>query len=564
MRPKLATLAFAACAALNLFVLPAAPVQAQVRLPALGEAESDSFSIDDERKVGEAIMREIRPDPAVVDDPVLFEYVEAIFERLHAAARRRGDISDEAEDAFGWEPFLVDDRSFNAFALPGGYIGVHLGLIAASGSRDEMASVLGHELSHITQRHIARSMVANKHQSLITMATMLLGLIASSRVKNGGGDVPAAVVMSGQAAMATGQLTFSRQMEIEADRFGENVMTDAGFAPSGMADMFGRLEEASRLNDDNSYPWLRSHPLTIERLAEARLRARQVAPPDPAKSHITEHSLMRARARALMDTSDPALRRMQGQARLAIPLTDAERLGVLYGGAMASIELRDFPTADAMFSAAQELMTQHAAIVAQQARDHFTLSSAAAPSTDASSVARNVVVTGSTLLYPIEPEVARDFALLRVEEAIARHSAPDIVVAIDALGNDRARPVMLARAQAAVGRYASHDRSAGPALQRETEELQTWVAEHPRDSTAWALLAQCAEPLGDKLRAIRAEAEAHATKGDLIGAIDRLHAGQRLTRAGRVDFVEASIIDTRLHELEAQRRALVQDERDER
>ena len=188
MRQKLASLALAACVALNLAVLPLSPAEAQVRLPALGEAESDQFSIDDERRVGEQIMREIRPDPAVVDDPVLFEYVDTIFQRLHAAARRRGDISDEAEEAFGWEPFLVNDRTFNAFALPGGYIGVHLGLIAASGSRDEMASVLGHELSHITQRHIARSMVANKHQSLVSMAAMLIGLLASTRMKNG--DVP--------------------------------------------------------------------------------------------------------------------------------------------------------------------------------------------------------------------------------------------------------------------------------------------------------------------------------------------------------------------------------------
>ena len=562
MRPKLATLALAACAALNLFLMPAAPVQAQVRLPALGEAESDSFSIDDERKVGEQIMREIRPDPAVVDDPVLYEYVDTIFERLHAAARRRGDISDEAEEAFGWEPFLVNDRTFNAFALPGGYIGVHLGLIAASGSRDEMASVLGHELSHITQRHIARSMVANKHQSLISMAAMLIGLLASTRMKNG--DVPEAVIMSGQASMATGQLTFSRQMEIEADRFGENVMTDAGFAPSGMADMFERLESESRLNDDNAYPWLRSHPLTIERLSEARLRARQVPPPDPATSHITEHSLMRARARALMDTSDPALRRMQGQARMTSPLSDAERLGNLYGGVLASIELRDFASADAMLVAAQKLMAQHAAIVAQQARDHFTASSAsepaaAPPADDGASAPERVLVTGTVPLYPLEPEVARDFALLRVDEAVAERSVPDIVAASAAISGLRGRPAMMARAQAAIARASARDPAAGLALQRETEELQTWVAEHQRDALAWTLLAQCAEPLGDKLRAVRAEAEAHAANGDLLGAIDRLHAGQRLTKQGHVDFVEASIIDTRLREIEAQRRALGQD-----
>lgn len=555
MRPNLASLALAACLVFNALV-PPTPAHAQVRLPALGEAEEDSFSITDEKRVGDAIMREIRPDPDVIDDPVLFEYLESIFRPLHDAARRRGDISDEVENTFAWEPFLVRDRTFNAFALPGGYVGVNLGLIAVAGSRDEMAGVLGHELSHITQRHIARSMVANKHQSIVTMAAMLIGLLASARAKNS--DVPMAVLASGQAAQATGQLTFSRQMEAEADAFGENVMTDAGFAPAGMAAMFERLATAEQLNDNGMYPWLRSHPMTLDRLATARLRAREVPPPDPARSHLAEHALMRARARALMDTSDPALRRMQAQARLGAPLNDAERLGALYGGAMASIELRDFATADAMLAGAQQLMAEHAALVAQQAREHAAApaadpaASAAAPA--ASGAYQAVTVHGP--LYPLEPEVARDFALLRLEEAIARRAPAEIAAAAEALGDGRERALVIARAQAAIGRYAAHDPTVGRVLQAQTEALQTWVTVHPKDATAWTLLAQCAEPIGDKLRAIRAEAEAHAANGDLTGAIDRLHAGQKLTRTGKLDFVEASIIDTRLHELEAQRREL--------
>ena len=547
MRPKFATLAAAACLALNAFVVVPAPA-AQMNLPALGEAEADAFSIDDERKLGEQIMRQIRPDPAVIDDPVLLEYLQGIFGRLHDAAIKLGNISPEQEEKLAWEPFLVQDTEFNAFALPGGYMGVNLGLIAAAGSRDEMASVIGHELSHITQRHIARSMVANKHQSMVTMAAMLLGLIFSAKSRNG--DVPMAVVTSGQAAMATGQLTFSRQMETEADTFGQEVMTEAGFSPSGMADMFGRLEEVSRLNDSNQYPWLRSHPLTIERIAAARLRAREGKPQDPATSHITEHSLMRARARALMDTSDVALRRMQGQARLNVPLNDAQRLGALYGGARASIGLRDFDSATAMIAQAEDVLAKHAAAVAAQ--DSGARQPPAPPA--------QVVVTPR--LYPIEPEVARDFALLRVEEAVARRAAPEIVAAVAALGQDRSRPALMARADAAIGRAAARDPSAGPALQESVESLQTWVALHPRDVLAWTLLSQCAEPLGQKLRAIRAEAEAHAAQGDLVGAIDRLRAGQKLTRSGRVDFVEASIIDARLRELETIRRELMKNGRD--
>jgi predicted Zn-dependent protease len=557
LRPKLATLAAAACLALNVFVVPATPA-AQLNLPALGEAESDSLSIDDERKLGDQIMREILPDPAVIDDPVLYQYLMSVFVPLHEAAIRRGNISPEQEEKLAWQPFLVLDPEFNAFALPGGYMGVNLGMIAASGSRDEMASVLGHELSHITQRHIARSMVANKHQSMVSMAAMLIGLLMSVKARNS--DVPMAVITSGQAAMATSQLTFSRQMEAEADAFGLDVMTDAGFAPSGMAAMFGRLEEVSRLNDNNQYPWLRSHPLTIERIATARLRAREVPPPDPRNSHITEHSLMRARARALMDTSEVALRRMQSQARLIVPLNDAERLGALYGGAMASIQLRDFASADKMMASAQDVLERHAAAVEQQERNaELARSKREATRTDGlpPNSPQQVVVTPT--LYPIEPEVARDFALLRVQDAVAKRSGAEIAAAVAALGDDRSRPMVMARADGAIARAASHDPSAPAALQQAMESLQTWVAEHPHDALAWTLLAQCAEPLGQKLRAIRAEAEAHAAQGDLLGAIDRLRAGQRLTHAGGVDFVEASIIDSRLRELQTYRRDLGKD-----
>ena len=556
MRLKLATLAAAACLALNAFVAPAPA--AQLNLPALGEAESDSLSIDDERRLGEQIMRQIRPDPAVLDDPVLYAYLMSVFEPLHQAALRRGNISPEQEEKLAWEPFLVLDSEFNAFALPGGYMGVNLGMIAAAGTRDEMASVLGHELSHITQRHIARSMVVNSHQSMISMATMLIGLLLAAKTRNP--DVPMAVINSGQAAMATGQLTFSRQMEAEADAFGQDVMTDAGFAPAGMAAMFGRLEDASRLNDSNQYPWLRSHPLTIERISAARLRARQVAPADPRLSHITEHALMRARARALMDTSDVALRRMQSQARMIAPLADADHLGALYGGALASIELRDFASAEAMMASAQEVMARHAAAVEQQDRD-AAQPHASRDGVDPGGVPPNAPqqVTVTPTLYAIEPEVARDFALLRVQDAVGKRSAPEITTAVAALGNDRSRPFLLARADGAIGRAASRDPSAGVALQQAVESLQTWVAEHPRDVLAWTLLAQCAEPLGQKLRAIRAEAEVHAAQGDLLGAIDRLRAGQKLTRAGKVDFVEASIIDSRLRELQTERRELGRD-----
>ena len=201
---------------------PLSPVQAQVRLPALGESASEEFSVSAERRLGEQIMRDIRRDPDFGDDPQLLDYVQSIWQPLLAAARERGDISADIAQQFTWEAFLVRDPSVNAFALPGGYIGVHLGLISVTTTRDELASVLAHELSHITQRHIARSIGASQRASMVGVAALILGLLAASRSRNA--DVGNAAIYGSQAVAAQAQLNFSRDMEREADRNGFALM----------------------------------------------------------------------------------------------------------------------------------------------------------------------------------------------------------------------------------------------------------------------------------------------------------------------------------------------------
>ena len=167
-----------------------------------------------------------------------------------------------------WQPFLVKDKSVNAFALPGGYIGVHLGLLAMTTTPDELASVLAHELSHVTQRHIARMIGQQSRQSWVSLASLVLGILAASRAPM----AAQAMIYGGQAASIQGQLNFSRDMEREADRVGFGVLSDSGFDPAGMALMFEHLQAASRLNDDGSWPYLRTHPLTTERIGEAQDR----------------------------------------------------------------------------------------------------------------------------------------------------------------------------------------------------------------------------------------------------------------------------------------------------
>jgi beta-barrel assembly-enhancing protease len=517
--------------------LPAPPLWAQpstrgdngdVRLPSLGESAGDDFSVGTERRLGEQIMAEIRRDPAYLDDPLLLDHIQSMWLPLVAAARARGNISADLDAAFTWEPFLVRDRSINAFALPGGFVGVHLGLMAVTATRDELASVLAHELSHVTQRHIARSIASSSRQSLVGMAALLLGVLAASR--SGSADATQAVIVGSQAAVVQGQLNFSRDMEREADRIGFGVHQGAGFAPQGMAAMFERLENAYRLTDSGSFPYLRSHPLTVDRIGEARSRLDAVAGVRAPLRPTLDHQLMQARARVLMDPGVQALRRWQ--AIDAAAQSGGERLASLYASALASLELREPARAQTTLDAAAALMPKDNA----DAHAAFALGSLQAQ------------------VWQASGQAARALAWFDAQRAPAAGPA--------------SRPLMLLRAQAAIDTARAGGTTVPPAsLRNSTEALQTWVAEHKIDATAWSLLAQGADLLGLKLRSMRADGEAAAARGDLVGAIDRLRAAQRQARsgsAGAPDFIEVSIVDARLRDLTAIRRAQLAEARGEK
>src|SRR5262249_30659042 len=159
--------------------------------------------------------------------------------------------------------------------------------------------------------HIARSAISQQRQGLAAMAGMIIGVLAAARSNST--DAAQAVIMGTQAAAAQGQLNFSREMEREADRIGIEGLGSAGYSPAGMVGMLDKLDNAMRLNDSTQYPSLPSHPLTIERISDARLRAREAGRPPPLKSPVP-HALMQARARVLMDRSDQALLRLQSLA----------------------------------------------------------------------------------------------------------------------------------------------------------------------------------------------------------------------------------------------------------
>ena len=504
-----------------------APVWAQSptsTLPSLGDQDIEALDLPAERKLGDQIMRSVRRDPAYLDDPLLGEYLDRLWQPLLQSARVRGDISPDLERIDAWELFQVRDRSVNAFALPGGFVGVHLGLIALTTRPDELASVLAHELTHVTQRHIVRSMINSQRQSLASTAALIVGLLLATR-SNVSPNAAQAVITTGQAAAIQGQLNFSRDMEREADRIGWQILTQAGFAPNGMAAMFEKLDSSHHLNDSNQYPYLRSHPLTIERIADARLRAGDApmaGSTEALRQHPSpaEHLLMQVRSRVLMDTSEPSLRRAQMLGAPGSPDVTATRLSALYGAALASSLLREPTTAEQALAAGRQLIRSH---------------------------------------HGDAPTLHRVFELLHLE-ILAQRNALQALAQLQTsplLAQEDARPTLLLRAQVALAawRAAPDATAAHTALRQSTQALQTRVVLHRQDVLAWQTLAQTAQASGQALRAARAAAEAVAILGDLPGAIDRLRTAQQSVRGdASADYVELSVIQSRLRELEAERR----------
>jgi predicted Zn-dependent protease len=496
-------------------------------LPQLGDGEE--MSVAAEKKLGARIAREIYRDPDYIDDPVISAYVQRLWQPLLAAARKRGDISPEQQQ-LSWEIMIGKDRSINAFALPGGYFGLHLGLVGAVSTRDELASVLAHELTHVSQRHIARQIGKQNQQSPWLLGAMILGSIAASKNP----QAAAAVVSGAQAVSAQSQLNFSRDMEREADRIGFSILQEAGMDVRGFTGMFDKLQSANRINDNGSFPYLRTHPLTTERLGDMQSRLQLLPPTAPPQNVIglqAEHAIIATRARLLSDSSVDAMRSelTQAAAALRTPLaanaTTAQRIrqaAQLYGGAFAASKQRD--TASALRYAAA-------------ARDAINLK-------DFGRVAGMEYARSAIELIVID-----------IVQSATSPSAEQQALATQALSNLRALPnqsteraTLLAWAQLA---HAGWFPNSSTERTQVIDELQTWLAERPRDALAWQALAAVQEAQGQKLRSLRAQAEARVALLDYGAALDRLKAAQEWARSNAANHIDASIIDTRTRAVQA-------------
>jgi len=267
-----------------------------IKIPDMGSPADAILNKSQEAQIGRAIMRSIRQSGQLVEDPQITEYINDIGHRI-AAQTNEGDHS--------FTFFVVNDPRINAFALPGGYIGIHTGLIDASRSEDELAGVIAHEIAHVTQRHIARSIHASSRQSILSTAMMLGALILGAAA--GDSDAMQAGMAVAQGTAAQQQINFTRSNEHEADRIGIGALAAAGFDPHGMASFFEVMSRQQLSAPDERMPeFLRTHPVTSTRISEARSRAANY--PRIVSEDTANYGIAQARLRvASFDTDEQAV-----------------------------------------------------------------------------------------------------------------------------------------------------------------------------------------------------------------------------------------------------------------
>ena len=315
----------------------AASVSAQpVGIPTMGATSNSDLSPMLERRLGDAIMVQGRRDPTYIDDVELAQYLTTMGRKLAAFA---------PGGAPEIQVFGVRDPSINAFALPGGYIGINSGLVVSSDSESELAGVLAHEIGHVSQRHIARGFTQQSRTGTMMMATVAASLLAA--LAGGSADLATGVAAFGQAAAINQQLGFSRDAEREADRAGLEMLNKGGYDPAGMARMFGRLMNVSRLNEGvGGGSYASTHPLSIERMSDVQNRVRMSAPSYYEDSE--DFWLMRAKLR-LMQANDTQGQRVVVQqfSNEAQSLTGLRQGAARYGLALAALRRGNLDEADA-------------------------------------------------------------------------------------------------------------------------------------------------------------------------------------------------------------------------
>jgi predicted Zn-dependent protease len=459
---------------LVLFMVFAPPVLAD-GLPDLGDTAQLTVTPQMERQVGESAMRDIRlHDPAFDDDSEATAYLNVLGNRLVAS-------SQDAHQDF--EFFLVKDPTLNAFALPGGFIGVNTGTIVTAQSESELAAVLAHEIAHVTQHHMARMASKEGQLSIAMLAAMALAIVA----RNSQAGTAAATI--GQAGAITAQIGFTREFEQEADRIGFDTLQKSGFDARAMPAFFLRMQKAGRLYENNAPAYLRDHPVTTQRIADAENRVQGL--PYKQVPDSIDFQLVRAKLRA-----------DQGAPRDTLALLEADlrdkkfsnETAARYGVAVALLRAQQ-PVRAAAELAPLLKTTEHPMLAGLDARIKI------ARGDDKGAL---VVLKQALVRYP-------DNRALNY----------DCIETLQRLGQNREAASLL------------------------DEQIRSF----PHEARLYELRAKGYASEGKQLLAHQAQAEAYVLQGSLPAAIEQLQLAQK---SGDGDFYQLSSVDARLRDLRAQ------------
>jgi len=479
---------FARCVVLALtLALALRPPAVAEELPTLGEISSDDFTPGQERALGEQIMKEIRADPSYLPDPDAAEYLNQLGYQLVAASQARH---------IDFEFFVLRDPMINAFALPGGFICVHTATILNAQSESELASVMAHEIGHVQQRHIARMIARQRDSTMIALGSILLALLAA---RAGSGQGAEAAMAVGQATALQKQLNFSRDNEREADRVGFQILTDAGFDTRAMAAFFTRMQQGTRIYESIAPAYLRTHPLTVERIADIQGRLKDAHVHQRADS--LDFNLVRARLHVLQDDTT------QGAQDAEIFFSDqiahhsaTDDVSPYYGLALAQLRLK---------KAASALQ---AAQTARQA-------------TKASSPTLDKLVNEASLAAATTDE-QREAALNGAREATARFPL------------SRLTAIEYAEALQRLGRHRAA-----------IDYLRGQLALTHSDPSYYDMLAISHAALQQKTLQHQATAEKYLLEGERGAAVEQFKLARS---AADADFYTMSEVDARLRELNDQ------------
>ncbi len=456
-----------------------AAMAAATELPELGDAAQDVLTPQMQRRLGEGFYNEIRlRDPAYIDDPEVTGYVNRVGRRLVSA-------SQNPSGRFTF--FVLRDRQINAFATFGGYVGVNTGLLLAARTESEFAGVLAHEISHVNQQHLARGIMAAKNQSISSLASLALMILA---VRSGqAGQIAQGASAAIEAANIQSQLGYSRDFEREADRVGFQTLSKAGYDPRGMADFFERLQKSTALYENNAPVYLRTHPLTTERISDMQGRA-QGSPYRQVRDSL-DFYLVRAKLRSLEYAPQDALAEFETQLR---EKRYAYEAAVWYGMARAQLRLGRLAEAEKSLAQARKLAPLDSMFDVLAAEIHLA--------------AKELV--GATTIY---------------RDAYKRYPNDEAVV------------------QGLIGVLQLQGQNEA-AIQIIDSRLRSGV----RDSKLYQLQAQSYAALGKTVQSRRATAEAYALNGQTQAAVEQLELAQREAK----NFYDQSMIDTRIKALRAQ------------